>query len=367
MDKVDITVIGAGVVGLSVAARLSSPDRLVALVERNPRHGQETSSRNSEVIHAGIQYQPGSLKSRLCIRGRDMIYEYCAKHKIPCTKTGKLVPCYDGEEKRLEDLYKRGLENGVDDLKIISGEEASKLEPDLRPMRSAIYSPSSGIFSADLFMDALLKEAEEKGAMFLSKTNFAGLEKTPEGYIVRCEGQEPFLSRLVFNCAGHNADKVAAACGIDIEKSGYRQIFVKGEYFRINSAYKISHLIYPLPGEVSVGAHLTPDINGKIRIGPSAFKVDAVDYTIDENHKTEFLEKVHRYFPDLRLEQLYPDTVGVRAKLAVKNGPSADFIIRDEVDKGLPGLVSMIGIESPGLTAAPAIAEYAQTLIQSML
>jgi len=363
MEKIDATVIGAGIVGLSVGARLSSPQRLVAVLEKNPRHGQETSSRNSEVIHAGIYYTPGSLKARLCVRGKELIYAYCQKHSVPCRRTGKIVAAADeAEAALLPALVELGKKNGVNDLTLLDSKRVSELEPDIKAA-AGIDSPSTGIFSADLFMDSLARELEENGGMLLTKTECIGVEKAEGGYVVKTDSQEPFFSRIVVNCAGHNAPKISSLCGVDA--SGYAQKFVKGEYFRVNSRHKISRLIYPLPGDLSVGAHLTPDLEGRIRVGPSAFEVASVDYNVDENHADFFLGAVRRYIPDVSASQLCPDTAGVRPKLAA--GKHADFVISHEEKKGFPGLVNLAGIDSPGLTAAPAIAEYVEGLLSGIL
>jgi L-2-hydroxyglutarate oxidase LhgO len=364
MERVDVTVVGAGAIGLATAARLCAPGRLVAVLEKNARYGQETSSRNSEVIHAGIYYAPGSFKALLCVRGRELLYRYCAERKIPCGKTGKLITAVDsGEEARLEALLKLGGENGASGLRLVYAAEITGLEPEIKA-RAALLSPETGIFSADLFMDTLAGDIRDKGAMLLTQTLFLGVEKTPEGYIVRAQGQEPFLSRLIINCAGHNADKVAASCGIDADKAGYRQKFVKGEYFRINSRHKISRPVYPPPDGQNLGLHLTPDLKGGIRIGPNAFETDGINYTVAEAHRNEFLAAARRHLQDLSAEQLAPDTAGARPRLV---SGEDDFIIRHEADRGLAGILTMAGMESPGLTASLAIADYAAGIMKELL
>ncbi|MCX5783700.1 MAG: NAD(P)/FAD-dependent oxidoreductase, partial [Elusimicrobia bacterium] len=265
MEEVCVTVIGAGVVGLAVAREISSPEKTLVILEKNPRHGQETSSRNSEVIHAGIYYKKNTLKARLCIEGKNMLYEYCAKNNIPFRNCGKIiVACAHDEEKALAELFKLGAENDVP-LKLISSSEIKKLEPQISAC-AGMLSPTTGILSADALMDSYLKKAESRGAIFLPQCEVIGIEKKTCGYEIKTNSQESFLSRIVINCAGHNAHKVAAMPGIDAE--AYRQKFIKGEYFRLTSKHHISRLIYPLPGETSLGIHLTPDLKNSIRLGP---------------------------------------------------------------------------------------------------
>lgn len=367
MESVDVTIVGAGVIGLAVAARLAREDRTVAILEKNPRHGQETSSRNSEVIHAGIYYVPGSLRAVLCVRGREMLYDYCSRHNLPFRKAGKLIAITKPEESAgLEKLYRLGLQNGVSDLSIIDGPEVRRLEPEINAL-AAILSPSTGIFSADAFMDALLKEAESRGAMLFTQSALTGITREKGGYVLSAAGQEPFFSRLVINCAGHGAPAVCAMAGIDIEEEGYAQKFIKGEYFRITARHAISHLIYPLPGEISLGTHLTPDLAGHIRVGPSAFEVPALDYTVDEAHRSRFGEAARLFLPAVCDEELIPDTAGVRPHLKRFAGPKPDFIIRHEADKGLEGFLTMVGMESPGLTSALAVAEAAEERLKDIL
>lgn len=367
MEQVDITVIGAGVVGLAVSAKLAASDRTLVLLEANPRHGQETSSRNSEVIHAGMYYPTGSLKAKFCVRGKDLIYEYGAKHDIKCRRTGKIIVAHSAaEEKTIRHLYELGTANGLGDLRLISAQETARLEPAIKG-GPALLSPSTGIFSADLFMDALLAQAQDGGAMLLTQSPCTALERAAGGYKVTAMNQEPFLSRVVINCAGLNADNVAAMMGIDIDAAGYRQQFVKGEYFRLKSPRAISMLVYPPPGEVSLGIHLTPDTAGGVRVGPSAFVFDRKDYSIDESHKPEFAAGASLFLNGVTEKDLTADTAGLRPKLKSASGHSGDFIIRREDDRGLPGIINLVGIDSPGLTSSLAIAEHVSGLAKDLL
>ncbi len=366
METVDVTVVGAGVVGLAVSARLAGSGRAVVLAERNERYGLETSSRNSEVIHAGMYYFPGSLKAKLCVRGRELIYEYCRKHNLPCKKIGKIInACEEHELPALEALYQRGLGNGVSDLQLLSRAEVRKLEPELQTV-GGIYSPSTGIFSADSFMDSLFDEGQSKEVMFFQGTEVVGLEKAQGAYLVRTSSQEPFLSRIVINCAGLFSDKVAGLAGIDPDEARYTLRFLKGEYFRIKKPHMIARLIYSLPHELGLGIHLTPDIAGRLRLGPSAFDVDRIDYNVDLNHKPMFVAAANHYFDGIGEDDLDPDTAGVRPRLASFTQEHPDFVICHETARGLPGLINLVGIDSPGLTSALAIAEHVEAITRDL-
>ena len=367
MERVDITIIGAGVIGLAIGARLSAEGRTVVILEADARHGQQTSSRNSEVIHAGIHYKPGSLKARLCVRGKELLYEYARRHEIKCRRTGKLILAHGPEgEKLLSELLSRGRENGLDDLRLVPAEEAARLEPAVKPA-PALFSPSTGILSADLFMDALLAEARERGAELLTSAPCMAVERAGGAFKIAADGQEPFMSRMVINCAGLDADRVAALCGIDIVAAGYEQHFVKGEYFRLKGGRKISMPVYPPPGQMSLGLHLTPDCSGGVRVGPSAFEFNRRDYAVDDSHRAQFLSGAAMFLEGLKDCDLVPDTAGLRPRLKKSVGDCGAFIIRREDECGLPGLISLVGMESPGLTASLAIAEHVEALAGDLL
>lgn len=367
MEQIDITIAGAGVIGLAAAARLARPGRTVVLLEKNARHGQETSSRNSEVIHAGIYYTPGSLKARYCVRGRELLYKYCEEHAIPVRKTGKLIVAFEEAELPGLAAYEQiGRANGVSDLRRLSPAEIHDLEPEVHGL-AGLLSPSTGIFSTDLYMDSLLKTAEAAEAIFLPGSPVAALEKTGRGFIVTAQNQDPFETRVFINCAGHGAPAVAALAGIDIDAAGYRQRMIKGEYFRVHGGARISRLLYPMPTELSLGMHLTPDLEGGVRVGPSAFEVNAIDYSVNERNRADFFSGLHKFLPGIKPEQLAPDTAGIRPRLAKHPGTMPDFIIRREDEKGLPQMINLLGIDSPGLTSSLAIAEHIERLAEEAL
>ncbi len=367
MEQIDITIAGAGVIGLSAAAKLAKPGLTLALLEKNPRHGQETSSRNSEVIHAAMYYTPGSLKAQYCVRGKDLLYKYCDENKIPVQRCGKLIVAFnEAEVEGMKEYEKIGKANGVLDMEQLTPAQIKELEPEVTGL-AGLLSPSTGVFSADLFMDSLLKKAEANEAMFLPQSGITGLKKTDTGFIVEAENQEPFETKVFINCAGHGAPAIAQLAGIDIEKAGYGQRMIKGEYFRVKGGVRISRLLYPMPGKLSLGMHRTPDLEGGVRVGPSAFEVFEKNYNVDEKNRHHFFEGVHKFLPTVTEESLIADTAGIRPRLAIHEGDMPDFIIRRETDKGLPGMINLIGIDSPGLTSCLAIAEHIERLVNEIL
>lgn len=366
MDHFDVTIIGAGVIGLAVAARLAKPGKQVLVVEKNLRFGEETSSRNSEVIHAGIYYQQGSLKASMCVRGNPLLYEYCRKKNIKHKNLGKIIVATSDEEiTRLEKLRKTGTDCGARGLEIIDGRKVKELEPKIN-VKAAIFSPTTGIMDTHSVMQSLFNDAQANDAVVSFDSEVTAIEKTSNGYAITLKKENyKFETTVLINCAGLGCDKIAAMCGIDIDKAGYRIFTSKGEYFRMRGEPKVKRLVYPVPdtGIHSLGIHITPDMTGAIRLGPSAYYIDKVDYSIDDSHKSHFFEEVVKFFPEVKPEELYPDTAGIRPKLQGPNDGFKDFVIRHEADKGLPGLINLIGIESPGFTGSLAIAEYVEQLI----
>jgi len=373
MDKVDITIIGAGVVGLAVAEKLSVKGNEVAVVEKNESFGQETSSRNSEVIHSGIYYRKGSLKLKLCLEGNRKLYDICLKNKVPFEKTGKLIAAFSKEDvEQLEKLFSNGRSGGVEGLELLSAAEARKLEPNL-DCRCAILCKSTGIVDSHSLMKYFKQKAEERGAVISFKSEVTGIEKTPAGFLLTVEepGGVPyrFESAAVVNSAGLNADKIAAMAGIDVKRAGYSQLYCKGEYFHVNDAYRkvFNKLIYPVPGAMGLGIHTVKDIRGSLRLGPNEFMVGGIDYSVDASHSEEFFIAAKNYFPGIRAEELMPDLSGIRPQVEPAAGGFRDFIIKEETAHGLPGFINLIGIESPGLTSAPAIADFVENFIHLTL
>lgn len=369
MADTAVTVVGAGVVGLAIAARLAPrfPDLMV--LEKNERHGLETSSRNSEVIHAGMYYPTGSLKARLCVEGNRRLYELGARDGLPHRRLTKIVTAARSDElPELERLLALGHANGAE-LRLISGAESRALEPNVQSV-AALYSPNSGIVNTHALMDRFAQAAREAGAVIQMRAELIELEHRDNDYrlTVRAGGQlESFTSERVVNVAGLEADSVAALAGIDVDAAGYRLHWCKGSYFSVYGLPPglVSRLVYPVPDRISLGVHALVDLGGRLRFGPDAEYLPErrLDYQVDEAKRARFGEAVRRLVPSVRDENLAPDISGIRPKLQGPGQGFRDFVIAEETQRGLPGLVNVIGTDSPGLTASPAIAEYVENLL----
>lgn len=363
-------MVGAGVVGLAIAARLAPDHPGLVLLDRNPKHGMETSSRNSQVVHAGIYYPAGSLKARLCVEGRQRVYDLCRRHDIPHAKTGKLITATRPEElTALDTIEMTALGNGVAVRRLSQG-EAHALEPRVRSV-GALLSPESGIVDAHGLMDHFLQRALAAGAVLQPRSTVVGIEPAEGGYRIAVEGRagiESFTAERVVNAAGLDADTVAGLAGIDVDAAGYRLHHCKGSYFSAATrCWKlVSRLVYPVPARESLGVHVVLDTGGRLRFGPDAeYLPDRnADYRVDPEKRGAFAEAARRLLPDVRNEDLEPDISGIRPKLQGKGEPFRDFVIAEESGRGLPGFYDLIGIESPGLTAAPAIAEHVAALVR---
>jgi L-2-hydroxyglutarate oxidase LhgO len=360
MESAKIVIVGAGVVGLAIAAKLSEKNENVYVLEKNSKFGQETSSHNSGVIHSGIHYLKGSLKAKLCVKGNTMTYDLCQKYRIPHKKLGKLTVAVEEEEiGELERLMRQGQDNGAENLKFLEKEEVRKLEPNISVER-ALFSPSTGIIEPDELMNHFYARATKNGALVATETEVTGVRKLDVGYeVAGVSVGEKFAvtTKTVINCAGLNADRIAALAGLDIDKLGYRLHPCKGDYFRLAGKPPVTMLIYPVPRRAGLGIHLTPDLGGSIRLGPNDYYVDHVSYEVESGDK-EFREGVERFLPLVREREIRPDSAGVRPKLQGPGDSFRDFVIKHEANRGLFGFIDLVGIESPGLTAAPAIAEF---------
>lgn len=372
--KSDIAIIGAGVVGLAIAAQLAHRERVVYVLEKNEKFGQETSSRHSGVIHSGIYYPYGSLKAKLCVEGNRLLYELCGKHGIGHKKLGKLIVATTDEETgQLQELKAKGLRNGAVGLKLISRSEVKKLEPNVEGV-AALLSPSTGIIDSHALMEHFVARAKDSGAEIAYRKKVVGIEKVSAGYEVTvAEGEEDkfsFTARILINCAGLYCDKMAELAGIDLDKAGYRLHYCKGEYFTVGNGKSklVKRLIYPVPEvkDTGLGVHVTLDLEGRMRLGPNTQYVDSIDYSIDSRHKDSFYNSAKRMLPFIEYDDLEPEMAGIRPKLQGPGEDVKDFVIRDESDKGLPGFINLIGIESPGLTSSPAIARYVARLVENI-
>ena len=374
----NVVVIGAGVVGLAIAERLSADGCEVLVLERNGAFGRETSSRNSEVIHAGLQYPPGSLKARLSVEGNRLLYEICERAAIPYKRLGKLVIAVeDQEEADLHELQANAERNGVQGLCLCGRGELERMEPELRAP-AALYVPSTGIVDTHSLMAYFAALASEYGAEIIYHAEVCGLERLSDGYRVTgvdAAGERFTLrAEIVVNAAGLWADHIAALVGINIDVAGYRQHFCKGDYFGIvpGKVGRISRLVYPLAatGTERVGTriHLTLDLEGRMRLGPDAewlpdaWREDPM-YCVDDAKRGVFWSSAHRYLPWLEPSDIFPEGAGVRPRIFGPGEPQRDFIIVHETERDLPGFVNLIGIESPGLTSSPAIARLISALL----
>lgn len=369
MADVAVTIIGGGVVGLAIAAELSSTFSPLFLLERHPKYGTETSSRNSEVIHAGIYYPHGSLKATLCVEGKNLLYELCEKHGIPYQRITKIITATRPDElPQLELLYKHGRENGVE-LEMLTAAQVLTLEPNIASV-GGILSPSTGIISAHGLMDYFYHAARQNGAEVMTRCTVTGIAR-PNGHFevtVQQNGDSSvFTSEIVINAAGLESDTIAALAGIDIDAAGYRLHHCKGSYFAVTNAKSklVTRLIYPIPPKESLGVHALVDLGGRLKFGPDVEYLPdrSYNYTVDESKRHAFGASVRRIVPSLTDDDLTPDYSGIRAKLQAKGEPVKDYIIRHEANRGLSGLINLIGIESPGLTASPAIARYVRRLL----
>ena len=367
METVDTLVIGAGVVGLAVARALAEAGREVVVLEAEDGFGQVTSARNSEVIHAGLYYPTGSLRARLCVRGNALLYDYCATRGVPHRRCGKLiVATADDEVPALQALERQARANAVHELQWLDEAGARALEPALR-CRGALLSPSTGIVDSHGFMLALLGDAERAGAVLALRAPVQRARVSPQGLVVEVGGDAPatLCARRVVNSAGLGAPALARAIdGLD-PRHVPREHLAKGCYFTLAGRAPFSRLIYPAPGAAGhLGVHLTLDLGGQARFGPSFRWVDTIDYRVDAAEADGFYAEVRRYWPALPDGALQPGYAGVRPKISGPGEPAADFRIDGPARHGVPGLVNLFGIESPGLTSALAIAEEVAALLR---
>lgn len=360
MERIDCLVVGAGVIGLAIARALSLKGREVIVVEKGRSVGEGTSSRNSEVIHAGIHYPKGSLKARFCVEGRKALYEYCKARGIPHRRTEKLiVATSDDQIPMLDDVIRHANDNGVDDVEKIGRARVRDLEPALDAV-AAINSPSTGIIDSHAYMMALWADAEANGASIVLQTEFLKGRLADDGVVAHLGGAEDFElhARLVVNAGGLHAHQVAASIsGVD-QKTIPRVAYAKGNYFGCSGKVPFSRLIYPVPEKGGLGVHLTLDMAGRARFGPDVEWIDELHYPVDPERAAPFYAAIRSYWPDLPDGTLYPDYAGIRVKL--DGAPAADFRIEAS---HLPSLVNLYGIESPGLTSSLAIADHVASIV----
>jgi L-2-hydroxyglutarate oxidase LhgO len=357
VEKLDAVVIGAGVVGLAVARALAMAGREVVLLEAEDAIGTHTSSRNSEVIHAGIYYPQGSLKARSCVEGKQRLYEYCVSHGVPHRRSGKLiVATQPGQIAELEKIQARAHANGVTDVVWMTRDQVLALEPELA-CAAGLYSPSTGIIDSHALMLAYLGDAEAHGAMLALKSPLERILVRQNGFELRVKDSEPIAAAVVVNSAGLRAPTVARSIEGLSEKCIPRELYAKGNYYSLAMRAPFSRLVYPVPEPGGLGVHVTLDLAGQARFGPDVEWVERIGYDVDPRRAERFYAAIRRYWPGLPDGALAPGYCGIRPKTAGPGEPAPDFQIQGPAVHGIAGLAQLFGIESPGLTASLALAD----------
>lgn len=367
MENTDIIIIGAGVIGLAIAAELSKKHKNIILLEKLDSFGRETSSRNSEVIHGGMYYPSGTLKAKMCVEGRPLLYELCEKAKIPYRKTGKLIVATENEEiSALDNLFAQGKSNGVSGLRIVEQPELKVMEPNIAGIL-ALYSAETGIVDSHRLMQYFLDTAKDNAVTVAFNSDVIAIDKAKDGYRIQVNNNNENIelqANFVINCAGLDSDSIAQIAGLDIKRNNYELHYCKGQYFRVsgNKSGLIKRLVYPVPKPKSggLGIHATLDLAQGLRLGPDDQYLNnrIKDYLVDESKKADFYASAKKFMPFLNQDSLSPDTSGIRPKLMDVNKGFRDFIIKEESENGLERFINLIGIESPGLTSCISISKY---------
>jgi L-2-hydroxyglutarate oxidase LhgO len=360
MEELDCVVAGAGVVGLAVARALALAGREVVVLDAAEGIGTETSSRNSEVIHAGIYYPAGSLMARFCVAGRRALYDYCREKGVPHANCGKLiVATSEDDDSRLADIKRRAEINGVEGMRVLTRAEAVALEPNLH-CTSALLSPATGIVDSHAFMVALQGDAENAGAVMVFHSPVLRGRAVAGGVEIDVGGADPITlrCRLLVNSAGLHAPALAGRIEGMPPSRVPTAYYAKGNYFTLSGRSPFSRLIYPVPVPGGLGVHLTIDLGGQARFGPDVEWIDAIDYAVDPHRADGFYAAVRRYWPELKDGALQPGYAGIRPKIVPKGAPGQDFVVQGPQTHGLSGLINLFGIESPGLTASLALADH---------
>ena len=350
--------------GLAVGLELSKHYDDVVIVEKEDSYGRHTSSRNSEVIHSGIYYPPGSLKAKLCLGGRKLMYEYLKEKNIPHRQCGKLViAANESELPALMALKDNGIRNGVEYLEIIDKEACNKMAPEVIGEK-AILVPCTGILDTHRYMQHLKIDFEDNEGFMLFDMEVTGISQGNDGYIVSFSSGDKFKTEYLINCAGLECENIARYVGIDTKSVGLTIHWCKAEYFKTSETFSFDKLIYPMPDPsgMYLGIHLTLNLAGEVRFGPSAYYVDNLNYGMDETYKQDFVDSVSQYLR-IDAEKLHPDDTGIRPKLQGESEGFRDFYIKDETATGRKNFINLMGIESPGLTASMAIGKYVKELI----
>lgn len=364
-EQLDAVVIGAGVVGLAVARALALDGREVIVLEAEPNIGMHTSSRNSEVIHAGIYYPENSLKARFCVEGKEKLYQYCESRDIPHNRLGKLIVATDQSEvSQLDKIQSMAEKNGVADLRVLDKADVQRLEPNVK-CAAALFSPSTGIIDSHVFMLSLQADIEANRGMVLTNTCVSHVEIGEKEFLIEVDGSAERVScRTLVNSAGLSAGTVARGMRTLDSAFAPEIYFAKGHYFSYRGRSPFQHLVYPVPVDGGLGVHATNDLAGSARFGPDVEWVDGVDYEFDSGRLSGFVDSIRRYFPAVDDARLAPAYTGIRPKLTRPGQAPADFRIEGHEDHAIHGLVNMYGIESPGLTASLAIGDHVAMLLQ---
>jgi L-2-hydroxyglutarate oxidase LhgO len=369
----EITIIGAGVVGLAIAEKISGEHSNVFLIEKHPSFGQETSSRNSEVIHAGIYYTQNSLKSKLCVEGKYLLYDYCKKYNVPFKNCGKLIVATSEEEIAvIEGIRQTAIKNGVDDLLVLDRDQIGEMEPNIFALK-AIYSPSTGIVDSHSLMKQYEINTINNGGQVVYGSEVTGIKRIKNGYEITLFDADKknytFTSEIVINSAGLTSDKVSEMVGI--YDDNLKILFCKGEYFRINPPKNklINRLVYPVPhpNMEGIGIHVTIDMGGGVKLGPDVkyLESNVYDYKLTASKQEAFYKSAKKFLPFLEFDDIAPEMAGIRPKIQKPGDPLRDFYIMEESKRGYPGFINLIGMESPGLTSSISIAKYVNGLINN--
>lgn len=364
--EIDCIVIGAGVVGLAVARALQERGREVVLLEKERAFGTATSSRNSEVIHAGIYYPPGSLKASLCVRGKQLLYAYCEARGVPYARIGKvIVASQDVEVATLEKYLATARANGVGDLEWLDASQLHALEPAVRAVRG-LWSPSTGIIDSHAYMQALLNDFEMAGGQFVRASPVISGRSIGSGIELTLGDAEMTVvkARTVVNSAGLHAPDVAARIEGLTPDAAPRPHYAIGHYYTLTRKSPFHHLVYPVASKGGLGVHVTLDLSGAARFGPDVRWRETIDYAFDDSRRDAFVEAIRAYYPDIQPSDLSPGYTGMRPKISGPEDPNRDFVIQNCTTFGVEGLINLFGIESPGLTASLAIAEQVCALAE---
>lgn len=367
----EITIIGAGVVGLAIAEIVSEENKNVFVIEKHSTFGQETSSRNSEVIHAGIYYTKDSLKAKLCIEGKQLLYEYCKKYGVPFNNCGKLIVATSAKEiAAIKGIRQTAINNGVDDLSVLNSEEIAELEPNIFALE-ALFSPSTGIVDSHSLMKQFETNTLNNSGQIVYGSEVIGIKKIQNGYEISLIDSDhklfSFTSGIVINSAGLTSDRISEM--IRIEEENLKIMFCKGEYFRVKPPKNklINRLIYPVPHQnmEGIGIHVTIDMAGGVKLGPDVKYLDTnvYDYKLTPSKQEAFFKSAKRFLPFLEFDDIAPEMAGIRPKIQKPGDPPKDYYIMEESGRGYPGFINLIGMESPALTSSIAIAKYVEKLI----